>query len=214
MKDSGTELPDSGLDAGDGVDAGGDMDAGEIADAGERDGGEVADAGTGEQDGGEVADAGAVDGGEAPDGGCGPSHALLYQVKAKDIGWPVNWPSCYSGTPADCTNILVERFATQVELDTFFTNELQMTAPTVNFNLADAMVAYSCACPTYGYTLDAIGVTSDGCTVELATEFQMPDESCLTWQTFSRPFVLVEIEKDGGVGNSVVHRDIMYSCGP
>lgn len=197
-QDSGTE--DAGVDAGhnqEPIDAGedaGSQDAGD-ADAGEQD--------AGEPDAGET-DAGCVD--------ADPETSVLWQVIDQDWGWPIMDPACYS-TPADCNKVYTLRFTDAATFATWYGDELQRAAPTVNFSLADVLVTYSCGCPTMGYSIKTIDVTANDCNATQFTEFDQPDsETCLIQQTFTRPFSTVTIPKGAGVTEKSVVQTKINVC--
>lgn len=215
--DAGGGAADSGstADSGTSADAGAHHDAGGHHDAGmHQDGGAHEDAGS-EADAG--VDAGMGEDGGSEDGGtdggiaCGADAPILYQVVSQGIAISPGVPSCYT-SPADCDIIFTERFTDQAALDTFYMTELQETAPTVNFNLAEVLVSYSCACPTFGYTLKTTGVSADACTATMYVELNKPGEDCFTQQTFTRPFSTVTVVKDAGTAETADVTPIVYSC--
>lgn len=204
VADSGTKA-----DSGTSTDAGGETDAGAHHDGGgHEDAGSDSDAGV---DAGMNEDGGTEDGGT--DGGiaCGADVPILYQVVGQGIAISPGVPSCYT-SPADCDIIFTERFTDQATLDTWYMTELQETAPTVNFNLAEVLVSYSCACPTFGYTLKTTGVSADACTATMYAELNKPGEDCFTQQTFTRPYSTVTIVKDAGTAETADVTPIVYSC--
>jgi hypothetical protein len=210
-------VPDAGVDSGSPVEDAGQLpeDAGVGVDAGVDAGHDPVDP----PDAGHEPDAGTEDGGV--DAGCGELAHIPFSDERTDIGWPdlpptQEMPTCWTGTD-DCTRFYTERFTDQATMDAWFWTEFQTQAPyqTVNWALADVVVTYNCACPTYGYTLATHQVQADDCSVLTETILSGPGESCMTWQVFNRQYSAVQIAKGAEhVTTSTVNTFQLVECGP
>ncbi len=202
-------MPDAGHHAG--GDAGVTADGGNgDPDAGHQDpdaGHEHPDAGHGDPDAG----AGDPDGGtDLPDGGtCGDQGQPAYAVRGQGIAIPLDWSTCSAN---GCEEIRTVRLTDQGELEAFYANELQEPPPTVNWNLADVIVTYSCVCLSFGNTLELVDVQADACEVVTYGKLTRPGEDCFTQQTITRPYFAVEVPKGTGVTERADTQVTFESC--